>query len=155
MKPKCLHLSQTKRNQLQRLVKKMKTEVSASVPEPKKKVITFAPDPNQPKLVRMANLSVVSGHAVNGVAAIHTEIVKDEVFNDFYKLWPEKFQNKTNGVTPRRWLQFCNPDLSQIITKWIGTDDWVINTEKLHNFRSLLITKICNQNGEKQRDKAR
>ncbi|CAM9001180.1 unnamed protein product [Rhodiola kirilowii] len=107
------------------------TEVSASVPEPKKKVITFAPDPNQPKLVRMANLSVVSGHAVNGVAAIHTEIVKDEVFNDFYKLWPEKFQNKTNGVTPRRWLQFCNPDLSQIITKWIGTDDWVINTEKL------------------------
>ncbi|CAM8984014.1 unnamed protein product [Rhodiola kirilowii] len=123
----------TKRNQLQRLVKKMKTEVSASVPEPKKKVITFAPDPNQPKLVRMANLSVVSGHAVNGVAAIHTEIVKDEVFNDFYKLWPEKFQNKTNGVTPRRWLQFCNPDLSQIITKWIGTDDWFADNEDLQS----------------------
>uniref|UniRef100_A0A7N0T5Q5 Alpha-1,4 glucan phosphorylase n=1 Tax=Kalanchoe fedtschenkoi TaxID=63787 RepID=A0A7N0T5Q5_KALFE len=108
-----------------------KAEEAAAVTEPKKKVVTFAPDPNQPRLVRMANLSVVSGHAVNGVAAIHTEIVKDEVFNDFYKLWPEKFQNKTNGVTPRRWLQFCNPDLSQIITKWIGTDDWVINTEKL------------------------
>lgn len=64
---------------------KNETNVIASVPEPKN-VVRFAPDPNQPKLVRMANLSVVSGHAVNGVAAIHTEIVKDEVFNDFYKV---------------------------------------------------------------------
>lgn len=64
---------------------KSETKVVASVPEPKK-VVRFAPDLNQPTLVRMANLSVVSGHAVNGVAAIHTEIVKDEVFNDFYKV---------------------------------------------------------------------
>nr|KAJ0190144.1 hypothetical protein LSAT_V11C800407730 [Lactuca sativa] len=93
--------------------------------------VTFDPDPKLPQMVRMANLCVVSGHAVNGVAEIHTEIVKNEVFNDFYKLWPKKFQNKTNGVTPRRWLSFCNPELSKIITKWTRTEDWVLNTEKL------------------------
>lgn len=87
--------------------------------------------PEPPKMVRMANLAVVGGHAVNGVAEIHSAIVKDEVFRDFYELWPEKFQNKTNGVTPRRWIRFCNPDLSRILTKWIGSEDWVLNTEKL------------------------
>ncbi|XWS32946.1 hypothetical protein CRYUN_Cryun22dG0034500 [Craigia yunnanensis] len=93
------------------------------------------PVPEPPKMVRMANLCVVGGHAVNGVAAIHSEIVKDEVFNDFFKLWPEKFQNKTNGVTPRRWIRFCNPDLSKIITNWTDTEDWVLNTEKLAELR--------------------
>ncbi|KAF6165174.1 hypothetical protein GIB67_000758 [Kingdonia uniflora] len=89
------------------------------------------PDSKLPKMVRMANLCVAGGHAVNGVAEIHSEIVKEEVFNDFYQLWPEKFQNKTNGVTPRRWMCFCNPDLSAIITKWTGTENWVLDTEKL------------------------
>ncbi|XP_031386858.1 alpha-1,4 glucan phosphorylase L-2 isozyme, chloroplastic/amyloplastic-like isoform X1 [Punica granatum] len=97
--------------------------------------VSFDPDPKQPKLVRMANLCVAGGFAVNGVAEIHSEIVKEEVFNEFYKLWPEKFQNKTNGVTPRRWIRFCNPDLSKILTKWIGTDDWTINMEKLSLLR--------------------
>lgn len=96
---------------------------------------TFQPDPNLPKMVRMANLSVVGGHTVNGVAEIHSEIVKSDVFNDFYKLWPEKFQNKTNGVTPRRWISFCNPALSKIITKWTESDDWVLQTEKLAELR--------------------
>nr|GMD18299.1 Alpha-glucan phosphorylase, H isozyme [Ipomoea batatas] len=91
----------------------------------------FEPDQKRPKMVRMANLCVVSGHTVNGVAEIHSEIVKREVFNEFYKLWPEKFQNKTNGVTPRRWIGFCNPELSEIITSWTGSEDWLINTEKL------------------------
>lgn len=94
-------------------------------------------DPKSPKMVRMANLCVVGGHAVNGVAEIHSEIVKDEVFNDFYKLWPSKFQNKTNGVTPRRWIRFCNPELSKIITKWLGTEDWVLKTEKLGELRQV------------------
>ncbi|KAI3880906.1 hypothetical protein MKW92_041514 [Papaver armeniacum] len=87
------------------------------------------------KVGRMANLSIAGGHAVNGVAAIHSEIVKEEVFNDFYKMWPDKFQNKTNGVTPRRWIRFCNPDLSNIITKWTGTESWVLDTEKLAELR--------------------
>ncbi|KAL2906680.1 Alpha-1 4 glucan phosphorylase L-2 isozyme chloroplastic/amyloplastic [Bienertia sinuspersici] len=98
---------------------------------------TFRPDPNLPKAIRMANLCVAGGHAVNGVAEIHSEIVKNEVFNDFYELWPEKFQNKTNGVTPRRWIRFCNPALSKIITKWSGSDDWVLNTEKLADLKKL------------------
>ncbi|CAL0317173.1 unnamed protein product [Lupinus luteus] len=96
------------------------------------------PVPEPPKLVRMANLCVVSSHAVNGVAEIHSEIVRDEVFNSFYKLWPDKFQNKTNGVTPRRWIRFCNPSLSKIITEWIGTEDWVLNTEKLAELRKFV-----------------
>ncbi|KVI05498.1 hypothetical protein Ccrd_016184 [Cynara cardunculus var. scolymus] len=97
--------------------------------------VTFETDPRLPKMVRMANLCVVGGNAVNGVAEIHSEIVKNEVFNEFYKLWPKKFQNKTNGVTPRRWISFCNPELSKIITKWTGTEDWVLNTEKLVELR--------------------
>uniref|UniRef100_A0A2N9J2U3 Alpha-1,4 glucan phosphorylase n=1 Tax=Fagus sylvatica TaxID=28930 RepID=A0A2N9J2U3_FAGSY len=96
---------------------------------------TFDLEPKLPKMVRMANLCVAGGYAVNGVAEIHSEIVKSEVFNEFYKMWPEKFQNKTNGVTPRRWIRFCNPDLSNIITKWIGTEDWVVDTEKLAKLR--------------------
>ncbi|CAK9316753.1 unnamed protein product [Citrullus colocynthis] len=97
----------------------------------KKIDISFKVDPKHPKMIRMANLSVVGGYAVNGVAEIHSEIVRTEVFSDFYELWPKKFQNKTNGVTPRRWLHFCNPDLSKIITQWTGTEHWVTDTEKL------------------------
>ncbi|CAN0896440.1 Alpha-1,4 glucan phosphorylase L-2 isozyme, chloroplastic/amyloplastic [Linum grandiflorum] len=96
----------------------------------------FEPDPSLPKLVRMANLCIAGGFAVNGVAEIHSEIVKNEVFNDFYKMWPDKFQNKTNGVTPRRWIRFCNPDLSSIITKWTGSEDWILDTEKLVTLRN-------------------
>ncbi|XP_066367085.1 alpha-1,4 glucan phosphorylase L isozyme, chloroplastic/amyloplastic-like isoform X2 [Miscanthus floridulus] len=88
-------------------------------------------DPKLPRVVRMANLCVVGGHSVNGVAEIHSEIVKQDVFNSFYEMWPTKFQNKTNGVTPRRWIRFCNPELSALISKWIGSDDWVLNTDKL------------------------
>lgn len=107
----------------------------------KKKMDLFKPDPKLPKVVRMANLCVAGGHAVNGVASIHSEIVKDEVFNEFYKMWPQKFQNKTNGVTTRRWLLFCNPDLSSIITKWTGTEDWVLDTEKLADLRKFADNK--------------
>lgn len=111
------------------------TEV-LEVEDPEKKVkLIFEPDPKQPQLVRMANLCVVGGHVVNGVAEIHSDIVKKEVFNEFYKLWPEKFQNKTNGVTPRRWIRFCNPELSKVITKWTRSEDWLINTEKLVELR--------------------
>nr|CAA59464.1 alpha-glucan phosphorylase [Spinacia oleracea] len=99
------------------------------------------PVPKPAKLVRMANLCIVGGHAVNGVAEIHSQIVKEQVFRDFFELWPEKFQNKTNGVTPRRWIRFCNPELSSILTKWIGSDDWVLNTEKLAELRKFADNK--------------
>ncbi|XP_057845214.2 alpha-glucan phosphorylase, H isozyme isoform X1 [Cryptomeria japonica] len=91
-------------------------------------------NPQKP-VVRMANLCVVSSHTVNGVAMLHSNILKDELFRDYVSLWPEKFQNKTNGITPRRWLRFCNPELSAIITKWLKTDQWVTNLDLLRGLR--------------------
>jgi starch phosphorylase len=78
------------------------------------------------KNLRMANLSIIGSHSVNGVAALHTEILKEDCFKYFYELWPERFNNKTNGITQRRWLRLCNPDLSALITDKIG-DSWVTN----------------------------
>ncbi len=80
--------------------------------------------------LRMAHLSIVGSHAVNGVAALHTEIIKDRVFRDFYELWPDKFQNKTNGITQRRWLKLCNPGLSELISSRIG-EGWVTDLYQL------------------------
>jgi len=65
---------------------------------------------------------VVGSHAVNGVARIHSDLLKTNLFKDFFELWPEKFQNKTNGITPRRWLLMCNPTLSDLIDEKIGAD---------------------------------
>ncbi|KAF3627756.1 Alpha-glucan phosphorylase, H isozyme [Capsicum annuum] len=93
-------------------------------------------DHNTPKpVVRMANLCVVSSHTVNGVAQLHSDILKAELFADYVSVWPTKFQNKTNGITPRRWIRFCSPELSHIITKWLKTDQWVTNLELLANLR--------------------
>jgi starch phosphorylase len=74
----------------------------------------------QNQKVRMAHLALVGAHAVNGVAALHTEILKHGLFRDFHELYPERFSNKTNGVTPRRWLLQCNPRLAALITDRIG-----------------------------------
>lgn len=82
------------------------------------------------KKVNMAHLSIVGSHAVNGVAWIHSEILKADLFKDFYELTPEKFQNKTNGITPRRWLLLCNPSLSDLIAEKIG-DEWPVHLEQL------------------------
>jgi len=87
------------------------------------------------KQIRMANLAIIGSHAVNGVAAIHSELVKHEVFPEMYELWPERFQNKTNGVTPRRWLNQANPGLSAVITKWLETDEWKKNLDLLCSLR--------------------
>jgi starch phosphorylase len=88
------------------------------------------------KRVRMANLAIVGSHSVNGVAALHTDILKKELFRDFYELWPEKFNNKTNGITQRRWLLDCNPGLSEIITRAVG-EGWVINLYELKKLEPL------------------
>ena len=83
--------------------------------------------------VRMANLAIHVGHAVNGVAQLHTDILKDTELNNWYKLYPEKFQNKTNGITPRRWLRLCNKELSELITELLGNEDWVRDLSLLKN----------------------
>ena len=80
------------------------------------------------KYVRMANLASVGGHAINGVAALHSELLKKTVLHDFYELYPEKFLNVTNGVTPRRWIALSNPGLARLITGKIG-DGWQNNLE--------------------------
>ena len=72
------------------------------------------------RAVRMAHLACVGSHAINGVAALHTELLKQTVLKDFYELWPDKFSNKTNGVTPRRWMFLSNPRLTRLITEAIG-----------------------------------
>jgi glycogen phosphorylase len=79
-----------------------------------------------PKKVRMANLAIIGSHSLNGVAELHTKILKESVFKDFYELMPEKFNNKTNGITQRRWLLLSNPGLAALITKTIG-DEWITN----------------------------
>lgn len=81
-------------------------------------------------VVRMANLAILGSHSVNGVAQIHTQILKERVFKDFYEVFPEKFRSITNGVTQRRWLLACNPDLSHFITKRIGTS-WITHFEEI------------------------
>jgi starch phosphorylase len=70
--------------------------------------------------VYMANLSVYLSTAVNGVAQIHSEILKNDLFRDWYRVYPERFQNKTNGITPRRWLGLCNPELCGLIESRVG-----------------------------------
>ena len=83
-----------------------------------------------PQMIRMAYLSVVASHAVNGVAALHTQLLRENLFNSFDQLYPGKFQNKTNGITPRRWLLACNPELSTLVTSKVG-DGWVRNLDSL------------------------
>jgi starch phosphorylase len=87
-------------------------------------------DESGQKYVRMANLATVGSHAVNGVAALHTELLKKTVLHDFYEMWPEKFFNVTNGVTPRRWLALSNPELSHLINSKIGAD-WLTHETEL------------------------
>ena len=85
------------------------------------------------KSVRMAHLALVTCHTVNGVAAVHSELLKSRMFADFYDIMPEKFQNKTNGVTQRRWLAFSNPDLRDLISSKIGGDAWIRELDMLRD----------------------
>ncbi|HEY9846227.1 MAG TPA: glycogen/starch/alpha-glucan family phosphorylase, partial [Candidatus Caenarcaniphilales bacterium] len=89
------------------------------------------------KQVRMAHLACVGSHAINGVAALHTELLKKDVLRDFYELWPEKFSNKTNAVTPRRWLVLSNPKLTLLITQKIGKD-WIKSLEELKRLEAFI-----------------
>ena len=84
------------------------------------------------KQVRMAHLAIVGSHSVNGVAQLHTDILKKELFRDFYELYPERFNNKTNGITQRRWLLTCNRSLSKLISDKIG-ESWVTDLFQMKN----------------------
>jgi len=88
------------------------------------------------KQVRMAHLAVLGSHSVNGVAELHTQLLKRDVLPEFAELWPERFNNKTNGVTPRRWVQHCNPRLSSLVTAHVG-EGWLSDLEKLRGLEPL------------------
>jgi len=95
-------------------------------------IIEEGPEPQ----VRMAYLATVGSYSVNGVAELHSTLLQQGLFSDFYELWPEKFNNKTNGVTQRRWLAWCNPGLSELINKTIG-DSWVTELHQLADLAPL------------------
>jgi starch phosphorylase len=88
------------------------------------------------KRVRMAHLAIVGSNKVNGVAELHSRILREELFRDFAGLWPEKFRNKTNGITPRRWLRQCNPRLSKLISDHIG-EEWIRDLTALEDLEPL------------------
>ena len=87
------------------------------------------------KRVRMAYLAIVGSFSVNGVAALHSKLLCEGLFRDFYELWPEKFNNKTNGVTPRRWIAYANPGLHELLSETIG-EEWVSDLSKIKNLES-------------------
>jgi glycogen phosphorylase len=92
----------------------------------------------------MANLSIYVGSYVNGVAAIHTEILKNDVFKDWYHMFPQRFQNKTNGVTPRRWMGLCNPELTQLIKYRVG-GDFLKDMDKLTKLKPMIDDDMIRQ----------
>jgi starch phosphorylase len=92
-------------------------------------------DEHDQKYVRMAHLACVGSRRVNGVAELHTQLVKRELLHDFYEIWPDKFANVTNGVTPRRWLAISNPEQSALMTSKIG-DGWIRNLDELHQLEA-------------------
>ena len=91
-------------------------------------------------MVQMAYLAIVGSYSVNGVAALHSQLLKEGLFHDFYQLWPEKFNNKTNGVTQRRWLAACNPNLRKLLSKTIG-EEWITNLDELKKIEALTTDK--------------
>ncbi|MBO5171272.1 MAG: glycogen/starch/alpha-glucan phosphorylase [Oscillospiraceae bacterium] len=100
----------------------------------------------------MANLSVYVGSYVNGVAEIHSQILKDDLFHDWYQVFPERFQNKTNGVTPRRWMGLCNPELTQLLKYRIG-GDFLKDLDKLANLKPMIDDDMVRQFNAVKREK--
>jgi starch phosphorylase len=94
-------------------------------------------DEHGERYVRMAHLACVGSHTINGVAELHTELLKNNVLRDFYELWPERFSNLTNGVTPRRWLLLANPRLAALLTETLG-EAWVRDLNELERLEQLV-----------------
>lgn len=113
-------------------------EVRAKFPgdEERAQRLSLVSDGSGEKYVRMAYLAALGSHAINGVAALHTELLKESILGDFYALSPEKFSNKTNGVTPRRWIVLSNPRLAQLLTARLG-NGWIYDLEKLRRLEPL------------------
>lgn len=94
-------------------------------------------DESGERYVRMANLACIGSHAINGVAQLHTSLLESTVLRDFYEIYPEKFSNKTNGVTPRRWMVLSNPQLTKLVTSQIG-ENWIKNLDELQQLEAFV-----------------
>jgi starch phosphorylase len=106
-------------------------QISASFPEDTERLRRMSiVEESTPKQVRMAHLAIVGSHSINGVSAIHTGLIKSSLAPDFYRLWPERFNNKTNGITQRRWLLQANPSLAELMCSTIG-DGWIMDLLEL------------------------
>ncbi|MBP5160763.1 MAG: glycogen/starch/alpha-glucan phosphorylase [Alphaproteobacteria bacterium] len=111
-------------------------QVQAYYPnDPSKRIAMSIFEEGNDKKIRMAYLAIAGSFSVNGVSAIHTDILKHQLVPDFYNMWPEKFNNKTNGVTPRRWLLSANMGLADLISSRIG-DGWITDLQQLHQLES-------------------
>ena len=99
----------------------------------RRRAMSLIEEGDQPQ-VRMAHLAIVGSRSVNGVAALHTELLKEGLFRDFHAMWPERFNNKTNGVTPRRWVAHCNPALRELLNETIG-DGWIRDFSQIEKLR--------------------
>lgn len=121
--------------------------------------VSIFDDNNGDKLVRMAWLAVIGSKKINGVAKIHSDLMKTSIFSDFAKIYPERFTNVTNGITPRRWLKIANPELSKVLDECIGSD-WVYDLNKIAEFKKFAndtniqnhLAKIKKQNKQKLAD---
>jgi starch phosphorylase len=116
---------------IQEIERRFFVQVSAKFPdEPERKNRMSIISGDGERTVNMARLAIIGSHSVNGVSELHSEILKKDVFKDFFEMMPEKFKNVTNGITPRRWLLQANPRLSRLITEAIG-DKWISDLEEL------------------------
>lgn len=116
----------------------------------KQQALSLIEEGHEPQ-VRMAHLAIVGSYSVNGVAALHTKLLKAGLFNNFYQLWPEKFNNKTNGVTPRRWLSHCNTSLAELISSKIGKG-WVAEFSDVAQLRQFAENKAFQKKWRKSKE---
>ncbi len=141
--------------ELVKIIKKIQTRLArelkkAKVESPESMYII---DGN--KRVHMANLAVYGSSYTNGVAAIHSQILKDDVFKEWYALYPERFGNKTNGITQRRWLGLCNPELTSLLAKKLGTDGFMTDLFKLEGIRPMIDDELAAEFIEVKAEKKR
>jgi len=121
---------------IQEMDRRFLVQVSARFPdEPERKNRMAIISGDRERAVNMARLAIIGSHSVNGVSELHSDILKQSVFKDFFEMMPEKFKNITNGITPRRWLLQSNPRLSKLITETIG-DKWMTNLEELRGLET-------------------
>ena len=112
--------------------KRLRTEIEGRYPNDQAKLDKMAIIEQRPQgHVRMANLSIVGSFSVNGVSALHSQLLREQMFPEFDAFYPGRFRNKTNGVTPRRWILECNPGLSRLVTEVVGDDSWVSQLDRM------------------------